>query len=221
MVIAFPPGPAGVVFDLTSACSLLVKLKMLDQVWTTWATKFAVAPRNGDPGRSEEFEALVAQLGRFVDGVEDTFNEFATVAARLEPFFAHNAESLRQPVDVLVERLPEGSRGGVRTLFAEKGDPADAVRAACANMRTTADAELTRIRSEVAKVSRGEPSSGDFSPAGEADLALVAAGISLVASPGAGLAFEAIVHTELGHDIGEAIIAGVEAVGEFLVGLFS
>lgn len=221
MVIAFPSGPAGVVFDLTSACSLLVKLKMLDQVWSTWATKFATEPRNGDPGRSAEFESLAAQLDHFVDGVEDTFNEFATVAARLEPFFAHNAESLRQPVEVLVERLPEASRSGARNLFTGKGDPADAVRAACANMRTTADAELTHIRGEVAKVSRGEPTAGDYSPAGEADLGLVAAGIAIVATPGAALAFEAIVHTELGHDIGEAIIAGVEAVGDFLVGLFS
>lgn len=221
MTTAFPPGPAGVVFDLTSACSLLVKLKMLDQVWSTWVTKFEAAPRDGDPGRSEEFEALIAQLGLLVDGIEGTFNEFAAVSARLEPFFAHNADSLRQPIDVLVERLPEASRSGARGLFAGKGDPADAVRAACANMQATADSELTHIRAEVEKVTRGEAPAGDFSPAGEADLGLVAAGIAIVATPAAGLAFEAIVHTDLGHDIGEAVIAGVEAVGEFIVGLFS
>ena len=228
MVIAIHPGP--VLLDLSEAASLLAKLKWLDQFWSGWAGVFATDPpattdpKKVDPKKvpPEEFAALTDQLGLLVDGIERTFQQFAAVAARLEPFFAQSADILRQPPDKLAEQLPEKSRAQVRRVLTSKGDPADAVRAACANMGNTARSEITQMRGEVDKIAGGGTSDGDYSVEAEGDLALVAAGIAVVAGPGGAAIFEGIVHTPgVGQSIGEAIVSAVEGIGDFIVGLFS
>lgn len=213
---------AQAVVDGLRAMALLWQLRAMDNVWTNWAQ--LVSSDTGVEGGSEEVPTdQLAPLGIFVDGIDQTFKEFAEVSRRLEPMFAQNADVLRQQsASSLLEGLSEPARARVETVLNSNADLAEVTRAHLANMDATASSAVATIRTEAGRLAKGGTSTGDYDPTTEAVIGAVATGVGGWVGPLGIIVVEGFAHSETGESIvtaiGDAISDGVHAVLNFFFG---
>jgi hypothetical protein len=184
---------ANQVVDLTSTLALLAQLRLLDATWTEQARAATNERGTARAGR-------VYTLGGVVDALDTGLASLADLAERLEPVFAQHADAMRREFARAMD--PAGERGLTDTertrlrdvVDARGGDFAEAVRDAASRMRQTTATETATIRTEFGGLSAGGASQGDFSSQVETDLALVAAGASVLFGPEAGVVVEGAAH---------------------------
>ena len=197
-----PSSPVATSFyDLSAALGLLAQLRYLDALWTA-------AAHQASQVQGSERSTQVSTTTAVVDAVDSAFQELAKLAPRLEELFAKHQDT--EGTEAFLSTLSLSGQARARELLTGKGNPAQAAREVVSGLPATATREMTTIRSEVDKLSRGADATGDFSTQTEAQLAALALGVTFIAGPEAGAGVEILAHA------GEAIVGLASSIWDWL-----
>src|SRR6516164_8504423 len=133
---------------------------------------------------------LLAQL-RYLDAL---WTAAAHQASQVQGSELSAKHQYTEGTEAFLSTLSLSGQARARELLTGKGNPAQAAREVVSGLPATATREMTTIRSEVDKLSRGADATGDFSTQTEAQLAALALGVTFIAGPEAGAGVEILAH---------------------------